>query len=82
MEQPTMALSAIYLESNGGYVGFIQELPAIHSYGRSLQDARKALMEIARVVFAEERRACEEMLGGKSVVREHFVLSRARGGAS
>lgn len=78
MEQPTMALSAIYLESNGGYVGFVEELPTIQCYSRTLEDARATLRQIAQVVFAEERRACGEMLDGRTVLREDFVLTMAR----
>lgn len=75
MEQPTMAFSAIFIESNGGFVGFIEELPGINSYGRSIDETRAMLRNLASVAFDEERRACREMLSGKNVLREELVLS-------
>ncbi|TAK81504.1 MAG: type II toxin-antitoxin system HicB family antitoxin [Betaproteobacteria bacterium] len=78
MEQPLIAFTAIYLKSGDGYFGFIEELPGINSYGRSLEDARATLKRLARVVFDEERRAAEEMLVGKDVLREGFLLPLAR----
>lgn len=78
MEQPTVAFSAIFIESNGGYVGFIEELPGINSYGRSVDEARTLLAELTQVVFDEERRASEELLAGKEVLREQLLLTLAR----
>lgn len=77
MEEPRITLNAVYLKSANGYFGFIEELPGINSYGRSLEEARRALQQLARVVFDEERRACEELLDGKDVVREGFLLPAA-----
>lgn len=78
MEQAVIAFTAIYLKSGDGYFGFIEELPGINSYGRSLDDARATLKRLAQVVFEEERRATEEMLEGKDVLREGFFLPIAR----
>jgi len=75
MEQPQIAFTAIYLKSGDGYFGFVEELPGINSYGHSLDEARTALRSLAKVVFDEERRAAEELLQGKDVVREGFRLS-------
>jgi len=74
MERPMIAFTAIYLRSPAGYVGFIEELPGINSYARTLDDARALLRRQAEVVFDEERRAAEELLEGKDVVREGFLL--------
>ena len=74
MERPVIAFTAIYLKSGEGYFGFIEELPGINSYGRSLDEARATLRRQVEVVFDEERRASAELLEGKDVVREGFVL--------
>ena len=74
MERPVIAFTAIYLRSGEGYFGFIEELPGINSYGRSLEAARATLRRQAEVVFDEERRASEELLEGKDVLREGFLL--------
>ena len=74
MEQGRIALTAVYLKSNHGYVGFIEELPGVNSHGRTLEEARETLRKLAGVVFDEERREAEELIAGRDVVREPFVL--------
>lgn len=78
MERPMIAFTAIYLKSAAGYFGFIEELPGINSFARTLDDARALLRRQAEVVFDEERRAAEELLEGKHVLREGFLLPLAR----
>jgi predicted RNase H-like HicB family nuclease len=74
MEQGKIAFTAVYLKANYGYVGFIEELPGVNSHGRTLDEARETLHKLAEVVFDEERRGAEEMIAGKDVVRENFVV--------
>ena len=81
MKQAPIAFTAIYLRSGGGYVGFIEELPGVNSYGRSLDEARAMLGDLAQTVFEEERRCAEEALAGKDVIRENFVLPLVRDAA-
>ena len=78
MEQGTLAFTAIYLRSNHGYVGFIEELPGVNSHGRTLHEARETLHKLAAVVFDEERRGAEELIAGKDVVRESFLVPLPR----
>jgi len=75
MEQVQVALTAVYLRSAGGYVGFVEELPGVNAFGHTLEEARAELRILAAVVFAEERRGAEEMIAGLEVVRETFSLS-------
>ena len=74
MDQGQMAFTAVYLKSQHGYVGFIEELPGVNSHGRTLSEARATLQELAAVVFDEERRGAEELIAGKDVVRESFFV--------
>ncbi len=74
MEQGKIAFTAVYLKGSHGYVGFIEELPGVNSHGRTLDEARSTLRKLAEVVFDEERRGAEEMIAGKDVVRENFVV--------
>jgi predicted RNase H-like HicB family nuclease len=78
MRRDALAFTAVYLRSSGGYVGFIEELPGVNSYGRSLDEARAMLGHLAQTVFEEERRGAEEALAGKEVIRENFVLPHQR----
>lgn len=74
MEQGSLAFTAVYLKSNHGYIGFIEELPGVNSHGRTLEEARETLQKLAAVMFDEERRESRELLAGKDVVRESFVI--------
>ena len=78
MEQGRLAFTAVYLKSNHGYIGFIEELPGVNSHGRTLDEARETLQKLAAVVFDEERSLAEELLQGKDVVREQFRVSIPR----
>jgi predicted RNase H-like HicB family nuclease len=75
MERGVMSFTAVFLRSHHGYVGFIEELPGVNSHGRTLDEARDTLHKLAEVVFDEQRREAEELLAGKDVVRESFLLA-------
>ena len=51
METGRLAFTAVYLKSNSGYIGFIEELPGVNSHGRTLNEAREMLREVAAAVF-------------------------------
>jgi predicted RNase H-like HicB family nuclease len=74
VKRDAIAFTAVYLRSSGGYVGFIEELPGVNSYSRSIDEARSMLGRLAQTVFEEERRGAEEALAGKEVIRENFIL--------
>jgi predicted RNase H-like HicB family nuclease len=78
MEQGKMAFTAVYLKSDHGYVGFVEELPGVNSHGRTLNEARDTLQKLAVVIFDEERRGVQEMLAGKEVVGENFAVPLPR----
>jgi predicted RNase H-like HicB family nuclease len=75
MGQPGMAFTAVFLRAEYGYVGFVEELPGVHSHGRTIEEARSNLRRLAKIVFDEERAHAEELLEGKDVVREAFYVS-------
>jgi predicted RNase H-like HicB family nuclease len=77
MENGRLALTAVYLKLDAEYFGFIEELPAMNSRGRNLDEARSALQSLAAEVFAEERRTVAEAHSACSVVREAFYLPAA-----
>jgi predicted RNase H-like HicB family nuclease len=74
METGRLAFTAVYLKSNSGYIGFIEELPGVNSHGRTIDEARETLQKLAAVVFDEERRGAEELIEGKDVVRESYFI--------
>jgi predicted RNase H-like HicB family nuclease len=75
MQRPTMEFTAVYLKARHGYIGFVEELPGVHADGRTIAEARDNLVRLAETVFDEERRQTAELLAGKDVVREPFVLA-------
>ena len=74
MERAMIAFTAVYLKATHGYVGFVEELPGVNSQGRTIDEARNNLQRLAKIVFDEERAQAEELLRGKEVVREDFVI--------
>lgn len=77
MEHTPIEFNAVFVKSRHGYVGFIEELPFVNSHGRTLEETRHMLRELAALVFDEERRQSQELTAGKDVVREAFVMPRA-----
>jgi predicted RNase H-like HicB family nuclease len=67
-----MAFTAVYFRGPQGYVGFVEELPGVNSHGRTIEEARAA------VVFEAERAQSAELLAGKEVVREEFRVDLPR----
>jgi predicted RNase H-like HicB family nuclease len=74
MEQGVMAFTAVFLKASHGYVGFIEELPLVNSHGRTIEEARRMLRELAQLVFDEERRSSHELSAGKELLREAFFI--------
>ncbi len=81
MEQPKIALTAVFLKLPHGYVGFVEELPGVNSHGRTLEEAREMLGKLAAVMFEEERRQAEELTAGKDPVREILTIELPRRGS-
>ncbi len=75
MNHPVISLTAVYLRSRHGYVGFIEELPGVNSHGQTIEEARTNLKRLATVIFDLERAQAKELLEGKDVVREGFDVS-------
>lgn len=76
MDEISKAFTAVFLELNGEYIAFIEELPAMNAHGRTLSEAHKPLYELTAEVFDEERRNVDQMLRGKAVPRHRLVRGR------
>ena len=74
MNRGKLAFTAVYLKGKHGYVGFIEEMPGVNSYGRTIEEARRLLQEVAALFFYADWRSAHEMLAGKDVVRESFFI--------
>jgi predicted RNase H-like HicB family nuclease len=79
MEEQKLAFTAVYMRSNGEYIGFIEELPTMNARGRTLSETREALQNLAAEVFDEERPNTARTHAGRAIVRaDLFGLLTAR----
>ena len=75
-EEAPIEFTAVFIKSPHGYVGFVEELPGVNSHGRTLDEAREMLGQVAVAVFDAERQRAQEMLAGKECVREPLAMAR------
>ena len=67
--------TAIFQEAEeGGYMGFIAELPGANTQGETLEEARENLQEAIALVLEGNRILAEEDLQGKQVIREPLLF--------
>lgn len=59
----------------GGFVGFVEELPGANTQGETLDEVRLNLREAAVLVIEANRALAEEDLAGAEVIRESLRLS-------
>jgi predicted RNase H-like HicB family nuclease len=68
-------LTAVYERVQGGYIGYVQELPGANPQGVTLEEARTNLNEAVRMVLQANRELAEQELKGRNVTREPFELT-------
>ena len=75
--------TAVYQKAEeGGYVGFVEELPGAVTQGETLEETRENLQEAAALVLEGNRILAEEALSGQEVIREPFLLLAAENAAT
>lgn len=74
-----LTLTAIYEEAEeGGYVGYVAELPGANTQGETLEEARENLIEAAQMILEANRVASEKRLHDPSKAkRERLTLEAA-----
>jgi len=70
-----MNLTAVFEKVPEGYIAFVEELPGANAQGRTLDEARENLREAVELVVEANRQLAEELIQGKSVIRETFKPS-------
>jgi len=68
-------LTAVFKEVEGGYVGFVEELPGANTQGATLEEVRANLSEAISLVFEANRQLAEEDIAGTKVIRESIKIS-------
>ena len=72
-----MQFTAVFQEVPEGYIAFVEELPGANTQAATLDEARESLAEAVALVFEANRTLAEEMMKGKTVIRENFPLRAA-----
>jgi predicted RNase H-like HicB family nuclease len=71
-----LTLTKIYEKAEeGGYIGYVAELPGANTQGETLQEVRENLSEAIQLILEANREEVESRLSEKSdIVREELVL--------
>jgi len=74
-----LTLTAIYEEAEeGGYIGYVAELPGANTQGETLEEARENLSEAIQLILETNREEFEKRLTPSAkVTRERMVLRAA-----
>lgn len=77
-----IVLTAIYEEAEeGGYIGYIAELPGASTQGETLEETRENLAEAVQMILEANREEAERRLTedahGQAVTREQVTLRAA-----
>lgn len=67
-------LTAIFQKTPDGYIGFIKELPGANTQGRTLDEARRNLIEAVQLVLDTNRQLADEEVSGVEVLKEDFGI--------
>jgi predicted RNase H-like HicB family nuclease len=72
-------LTAIYQEAEeGGYIGYIVELPSANTQGETMEEVRENLLEAMQMILEVNREEAERWLSSDAkVTREPLTLQRS-----
>ena len=78
-EMKEITLTAIYEEAEeGGYIGYVAELPGANTQGETLQETREKLVDAVKLILETNREEAERRLAATAkVTRERLVLRAA-----
>ena len=74
-----LTLTAIYEEAEeGGYIGYVAELPGANTQGETIEEVRENLSEAIQLILETNREEFEKNFSSKAkVTRERLVLRAA-----
>jgi predicted RNase H-like HicB family nuclease len=74
-----IVLNAIYEEAEeGGYIGYIAELPGANTQGETMDEARENLIEAMQMILEANREEAERRFGNNpKLTREQLRLRAA-----
>jgi predicted RNase H-like HicB family nuclease len=74
-----LKLTAVYEEAEeGGYIGYIAELPGANTQGETLDEVRENLLEAVQMILDANREESEKrVVNGAKVTKESLTLRAA-----
>ena len=70
-----LKLTAVFeKQSEGGFIGYVAEIPGVNTQGDSLDEVRINLVDALMLVLDTQRQMIEDNLKGKNVIRENIDL--------
>ena len=69
-----MTLTAVFQKFPEGYAAFVEELQGANTQGKTLNEARKNLVEAVDLILESNRQLAEESLAGLNVIREPLSI--------
>jgi predicted RNase H-like HicB family nuclease len=67
--------NAIYEEVDGGWIGYVEELPGANTQGKTKEEVRENLKEAIQLIIEANRELAWEELKGRNFVREELVVA-------
>jgi predicted RNase H-like HicB family nuclease len=75
---PTMSLTAIYEPAEeGGYIGYVAELPGANTQGETLEETRENLADAVKLVLEANREEAERRSANSDKVKRERIILRA-----
>jgi len=68
-------LTAVFKEVDGGFIGFVEELPGANTQGATLEETRENLTEAISLILETNRQFAEEEIAGATVIREPIKIT-------
>jgi predicted RNase H-like HicB family nuclease len=74
-----LTLTTIYEEADeGGYIGYVAELPGANTQGETIDEVRENLREAIQLILEANREEFERQLSpGSKITREQLILRAA-----
>ncbi len=70
-----LTLTAIYEEAEeGGYIGYVAELPGANTQGETMEEVRENLREATQLLLEAHRDEAEKRIANKACVRREPLL--------
>ncbi len=62
---PSLPLTAVFIERDGCYIGYVEELPGANTQGRTMEEAEENLKEAIELTLSANRELAERDLAEK-----------------